>query len=191
VASNNNQQPSFIPQKRRSGFSRGGPDVLTLSAYIIFFITITVAGGLFGANYFLTADIKAKADKVDKVDDVFPQSEFDNFRRLDIRVQDGSSMIDRRLSPSRVFGLLNDSTAINVQFNDFSYRASPGGGAEVSMRGETDSFGAAAFQLVEFRKSNAITSVDISDLSLSDNRIRFQVRANLASRFVSPRLADQ
>ena len=183
MANANNSQPSFIPKKPTSAKRQIKINAFSLTGYIILLLTIVAIGAVYGFNYWLTQNITERVTQLGTAKEVFPDEEFERYKQISARADEsgGLELIKKNLSSVQIFSIVRDLTPVNVRYSDFSYSGAPGADGELSMRVETDSFGAAAFQLLQYQESEIVNSVELSDLGLIDDGVRFDLQARIAS----------
>lgn len=120
----NGTKVSFIPKKPLSGRierrTRPVSFVLFLS-FFIFFVTLTVYGGLYFyyANLETVLDNKTKELEVAK-EKADPTGAIEKAKKLQIKINNTKNLLNKHVAPSQVFNLLEEVTLKSVVLDGFT-----------------------------------------------------------------------
>ncbi|MES2223935.1 MAG: hypothetical protein V4469_03305 [Patescibacteria group bacterium] len=133
---------------------------------IIFFITVLVAGGVFGWQKYLdNSKTQIKSDLEKNVKSFEPQT-LDEYVRLNSRIDSAKALLAKHVAVSYIFDFLQEQTIQSVQFDDFKYEIGTDGAATLSMNGRAKSYNAVAYQAEVFGKERSLQTPLFSNLDL-------------------------
>lgn len=96
----------------------------------------------------------------------FSQSEIQSILELKQRIEVAELLLDRHLSPSVVFQMLEARTQSQVSFEGFSYTRNESGSVFVTLDGRTLSFNTVALQGSELRNTPVLDDVLFSNIGI-------------------------
>ena len=173
---------SFIPKQplvemRHSGAGMG---LATLIAVILFVISVVGAAGVFAYENILNAQIAGKDNSLKLAEGAFEPNVIDDLSRLDSRINNVESLLQRHTAPSGIFDYLSTIALNQVQFTSFSYKLGSDGSASLSLEGVGDSFSTVALQSDQFGASRLLKDVVFSNVAIgASGDVTFSVTANL------------
>ncbi len=194
----NRLQATFMPrQSAPSGeaFERrkSPPNFFMLAGVVLFLIVLGLTGGLYAYKNVLTKGNEAKRAAIQDAIRNFEPELTKELTSLKSRMDAAKTLVQNHKAFSLLLGLLEMNTAQTVRFSDFSYAVAPDNKISLSMRGESRTYNAIAFQSDVFSKVPQLKNPMFKNLSLDDKGvISFNVTAELEpsavaySRIVSP-----
>lgn len=180
-------QGSFIPKQSLAAASRGsGVGLLFFLALIIFVMSMVAAGAAYGAARYLDSQIAKKDVMLQKDEGAFNASTIQELVRMDIRIAQARSLVQKHISPSALLFFLSTITLERVQFTSFNFSLNAGGGASLSLNGTADSFSGVALQSDQFNTSKVLKDVVFSGISVNESgKITFSVSATVDPDLIS------
>lgn len=149
-----NVQPSFIPKKpvTQAGVkTQRNTSLFSLIATVIFITVLVLAGIVYGVEYFLNKTIEKKKVTLQTELNKFEPALVKELSRLDTRLVIANDILANHVSFTGLFKALNNVTLKTVRFTSFTLLAD-GQKNTLTMKGEAQSFTAAALQSDEFNK---------------------------------------
>lgn len=166
-----NFQTSFIPKKpiiedtTKSSTSSGFFVIIT----ILIFVTVVLAyGGLFLYSNILTKNITTKKEQLDRANERFEINRINELKLLDKRLKAGEKVLDKHISISPIFEILQRITMKTVRYTKFSYEVTDKGEINVKMNGQALGYRYIALQADLFSKEKNLIDPVFSNLSLDD-----------------------
>ncbi len=182
---------SFIPKKpvTESPARRGGTgSLLFLLALLIFITSLVAGGGTFLYKQYLTSSLAAKDESLKRAEGAYDAGVIQDLIRLDGRIQEAKSLMDKHVAPSAFFTYLSGATLASVQFTEFAYDLQGDGTATISLAGKGNSFSAVALQSDEFGASRVLREVVFSDIKVGGTgEVTFSVTAKVDSSLLQYR----
>lgn len=185
---------SFIPKKPlvKTGEMRSRPISLALFISLaIFFVTLATYGGLYFYNNTLENGLKEKIKELElekiKAD---PSGTIAKAEELQAKIGSVEDLLDRHVSPSSVFNLLQEITLKNITLNSFSIEKTEKGstskivgsamssavnssGFTVNVKGKASSYSSLAYQSdvlkKEIEEKQRIVSFSVGNISLDES----------------------
>lgn len=186
---------SFIPRKsleestapkKKSGRGGIGMGIGSLASLIIFLTALGGSAGLFLYKQYLETSIDEKRQTLQRAREAFQPALIRELTRLDTRIQAVKSVIDNHVTPSSIFGLLEQVTLENVRYTSLSYSRDESGDVTISMEGQAKNFSAVALQSDAYGEEGFILEPIVSDLDLDDSgNVKFKIRTTLDPRLVA------
>ncbi len=164
---------SFIPKKtlattsgvqKKSGGSLG---VVTLITLIIALGAVVLSVGLFLYQQVLEVSISRKTDTLDRAQAAFEPALIQELVRIDSRIEAAGTILNKHITPSVLFEVLEDLTLKSVQFQDFNLSRVSDDKISISMKGVANDFHGVALQADVFGKSKIIRDPIFSNLNLN------------------------
>lgn len=185
-------QPSFIPKKPITTGPVHGSSA-TLGIFIFFIAMLIFIGSLvaaiaaFGYQGFLHKSIADKSDSLQKAEAAFDPSTIQQLRRLDARMTNVESLLQKHSTTLALFGFLSQQTLVNVQFTSFSFELQPDGTGMLSLDGVANNFSTIALQSDQFNAaSTVLKDVVFSGIKVgSANSVQFNVKATVDPTLLS------
>lgn len=179
---------SFVPHtstavQRRYTFDFIG--IFNVVAYLIFFITLALAGGVFFYAQVLEGQLKSANAKLaaeqKKIDPTIAQ----NFVRLDNRLTSATTLLGNHLALSNFFETLGTILPNTVRFSSLRIAVADGGKVSIDGTGVAKNFNALAFASASFASDGRIKDAIFSRLSVNkDNSVSFSISATVDPAFV-------
>ncbi len=182
---------SFIPKKsfaeaRRVGGSGLFGNFISLGALFVFIFSLVAAGGTFAYTGFLKSSITQKTEQLNKSQAAFDPVVIQELLRLDERIINARTLMQKHIAPSAIFNFLGTQTLESVQFNSFDYTFQSDGSASVSLSGTAASFSAVALQSDQFGGSKALKGVVFSGIAVDQRgRVSFSVKQTIDSALIN------
>lgn len=194
---------SFIPKKPVSASTPGntsfvtnkkkGKSVFSLIATIIFIATIAAIVAVFFYKFTLEKRIEGQVSSLEKARNEFDENFIKEATRLNTRINSATRLLDNHLSPSAVFGLLEENTLQSVSFSRFAFADTKDGQIQITGGGEAARFESIVLQSDEFGKSGAMRNVLFQNLNpnVDTGTIQFSFSASLDPRTILYRVNKQ
>ena len=159
-----------------------------LGALIIFLAAVIASVGVFLYKQVTTQNLDEKKLQLEMARAAFEPALIKELALLDLRIQSAEEILDSHVALSAFFNLLEQSTLKSIQFNDFTYSVSDGGGMRIQMHGRGLSFSSVALQSDVFGKDPFIQNSIFSNLDLDDvGNVIFDFSASVDPTLVSYR----
>lgn len=178
---------SFIPKKPLTeSRSRGGMGgVLFLLALLIFLSSLVAGGGTFLYLGYLKSAIAAKDESLKRAEGAYDAGVIQDLIRLDGRIAQAKSLMDKHVATSAFFSYLSESTLESVQFTEFAYTLGGDGTADITLIGKGINFSAVALQSDEFGASRVLRDVIFSGITVgARGEVAFAVSATVDSSYL-------
>lgn len=188
-----NFKTSFIPKKPVATTTRGnlgasnkGLNFLTLLATVIFLAASLFAIGMFMYKLTIEQRIKGQEENLEKVRQTFEPNFISQATRLNSRIVAAGRILEKHLSPSSIFELLERTTLQTVSFRNFEFTDNVDGEVIIRGNGEGDSFRSIVLQSDEFGNSGYMKDVLFGDLEPnSKGNVDFSFEATLDPQLIS------
>lgn len=170
----NSFKTSFIPQqpitRADGGLRRKEPMNLALVlAFVIFFITITVAGGVYFYKLQGDKQIIEKRQQLQAEEKNLNIDEINTYKHIDNKISKVRGLLQNHTVFSTILLLLEGSTAQNIGLTNLAYTKGAGGDFLLTLSGRAPSYGAVYFQGETWRSMvPMVKSVKIYNPSLDD-----------------------
>src|SRR5689334_14456580 len=131
-------QASFIPKRSLDvNASRGSSfGIFFLIALLIFVASIAAAGGVFLYQSYLTTTLDGQKQSLVKAQGAYDAPTIQELVRLDKRIKEAQSLLDKHVEISNIFTFLGLYTYEHVAYSNFSISMSDDGSAKISMSGQ-------------------------------------------------------
>jgi hypothetical protein len=164
-------QTSFIPKSNleqgvNSNSGHGPMSFFTFIASIIFFISVLVAGGVFGYNKYLENLVVSSKDSLDKNIKSFEPQTIEEYVRLNSRIDSAKKLLDKHIAMSYILDFLEEKTIQSVGFSDLKYDVDSNGEGSLTMNGQAKSYNAIAYQAELFGRERSLKSPLFSNLDV-------------------------
>ena len=179
---------SFVPHtttavQRRYTFDFIG--IFNVAAYLIFFITLGFAAGVFFYAQLLEGQLKSAdarlAAEQKKIDSTIAQ----NFVRLDNRLTSATTLLNSHAALSNFFTALGAILPNTVRFSTLRVGVADGGRVTIDGTGVAKNFNALAAASASFASDGRIKDAIFSRLSVNkDNSVSFSISAMVDPKFV-------
>jgi hypothetical protein len=164
---------SFIP-KETSGLT---PDRIRRghTFHVFGFIgTAILVGSLLSAGlvFFLrssaNSDLEDAKRTLSEQKDLFRPEHVSEVQEFDRRLKAAEVLIQNHVSPSRIFGALEEKTKQRIQFTAFALERTSANEVLVSLTGKTEEFKTLALQASDFENDDILRDVVFSEVSTSE-----------------------
>lgn len=171
-------QASFIPKKALTVERHRGGGLLFLLALLFFIASLVAAGASFTYEKFLNKSIADQSSSLKNAEGAFNPSTIEDLIRMDARINESKTLLEKHVAPSALFDFLADSTLERVQFTKFEYALQGDGTGKITLSGVADTFSTVALQSDEFGKSKVLSGVIFSEITVGQNgKVTFGVNA--------------
>lgn len=171
---------SFIPKEALTAerARAGGVGLFLLIAILVFVLSLVAAGAAFAYTQVLNKQLAGQKSDLDRQKGAFDPATIQDLVRLDSRINQAKSLLQKHVAPSGVFLFLAQKTLVNVQFTSFLYQLNADGTATIQMDGSADSFSTIALQSDALGASSMLKDVIFSGITVgTDGRISFTLQA--------------
>jgi len=182
-----NTPPSFIPkQSIQSEPRRQTLGFFATVSVIIFLVSIAGAVGVFLWQKIITARINTLKQAIEQNRSEFEPTLIQELSRLDQRMKTVGDILSAHITPSAIFGILEQYTVKSVRFDNFKYSVENPEKISVNMKGEAQSFNSVAFQSDTFAKVKYFKNPIFSSLDLNDKgNVTFTFNADIDPKLIS------
>lgn len=184
-------QTSFIPKKTVAPTQkkiRTSPGLITTVAFILFIISLVLAGGVYLYRDSLSKRVDEMKLSLDRAQNIFEKSLLEDLELLDKRIEAASVILKDHIAVSPIFQVLQDITLPTVRYIDFTYEIDTVNSnvVHVYMTGEAVSYDAITLQAELFSDNRFIRNPIFSNFSLDttgnvDFDLTFDVSRSLVS----------
>ncbi len=181
-------QGSFIPKQSLAAANRGngGMGLFFLLGLLIFIMSLVAAGGAFAYEGYLNGQISSKDADLRLDEGAFNAGTIQDLVRIDQRLTQGKTLLQKHVSPSAIFYFLSTITLERVQFQSLDYALQPDGSATLALTGAADSFASVALQSDQFGTSKMLRDVIVSGITVADTgKVNFSVNASVDPQLIS------
>lgn len=140
--------------------------LLFFLALLIFIASLVAGGASFLYRQYLKGAIASKDESLKRAEAAYDAGVIQDLVRLDARITEAKSLMDKHVAPSAFFTYLSNTTLESVQFMDFSYGLSGDGSADIRLGGKGKSFSAVALQSDQFGASRVLKNVVFSEIKV-------------------------
>lgn len=157
-----------------------------LIAGVLFLAALGATVALFAYNAVLT---KTNADKENKINEAIRTFAPDLTKQLTVlkaRIDTAKTLLQSHAALSVFLSLLEQNTAQTIRFKNFAYAVGADNKMAISMKGESVSYEAVAFQSDVLSRNDNLQSVIFSNINLDETgMVGFNVKANIDPKSVS------
>ncbi len=190
---NTNSPPpqSFIPREASVGVSvpraqgRGLGDLFVLIAIVLFVASVALAIGVSLYNGYLQSSATSKLSQLERAKSAFEPSLIQELTRLDDRMRTAGEILNKHISPSAFFDMLEQSTITSVAFNSLDFNASDPAEMTIGMAGVAGSVNAIALQADLFSKGGTLVSPIFSNINRQADGVHFSFSGTLSPASVN------
>ena len=166
-------ETSFMPQQPllrvEGGSRRSEPINLALVvAIIVFFVTLSVAGGMYFYKTKLDKEVLAKGQQLADQEKKFNVDEIAVYKNLQTSLVAAKKLVDSHTIFSVILDTIEGHAAENVGLTAFDYKKEDTG-IKLSVSGQAPSYAAVYFQVQEWRKTPHVKKVDVTTLALDEH----------------------
>lgn len=183
-----NFQTSFIPKKpmiEDTTKSSSSSSFFVIISVLVFLTVVLSFGGLYLYNNILTKNITAKKDQLDRANQRFEIDRINELKLLDKRLRAGSKVLDKHISISPIFEILQKITMKTVRYTNFSYTVTDKGEINIKMKGQALGYRYIALQSDLFSEEKNLIDPVFSNLALDDkSNVNFDLSFSVDSSLV-------
>jgi hypothetical protein len=194
----NQIKTSFIPRKTieaaSSTFQTGsavthkrvGRTLFSIVATIIFLATLGGGGAVYAWQIKLEKDIVNQIEIMKKARESFDEKFVQEASRLNTRIESAKGMLTNHVSPSSLYGLLEEYTLQTVSFSQFGFKDNQDGTIAVSGSGQAARYESIVLQSDAFGKSGYLRNVIFTNLrpDANNQQVGFSFEATLDPRLI-------
>ena len=163
-------ETSFMPQQPllrvEGGTRRKEPINLALVvALIIFFVTLSVSGGMYFYKTKLAEEVAQKSQELADQEKKLNIDEITAFKNLQTTLSTAKRLVDSHTIFSVLLDMVEAHAAENVGLTAFDYKKDDTD-VKVSVSGQAPSYAAVYFQVEEWRHTPYVKKVEVSALAL-------------------------
>lgn len=159
--------------------------LLSSLAWVIFFITLLLAGGVYFWKGYQEKNLVLLSDSVKKIEKTFEPELVTELQALDRQLKNGSTLIKNHTVVSPIFDLLETATLQSVKFTKFDVVVDDIKGVTVKMSGEADGYRSIAQQSDIFGANSYLKDAIFSNFFLNPKgQISFDVSFGVRPDFV-------
>jgi len=163
-------QTSFMP-KKPAVEERVRPErsigLLTLVSIIVFFVSLLIAGGLYGYKIMLVKNVAGLKSDLDRAKAAFEPSVLNNIQKLEKKINASKEILSNHVLISPVFDILSQTTLKTVRYTKFSYVPAQGK-YNILLSGQARSYRSVASQADVLGKDKNISNPIFSNLKLDN-----------------------
>ncbi len=165
-------ETSFMPQQPllrvEGGSRRSEPINLALVvAIIVFFVTLSVAGGMYFYKAKLDMEVLAKGQQLADQEKKFNVDEITVYKNLQSSLEAAKKLVDSHTIFSVILDTIESHAAENVGLTAFDYKKEDTG-IRLAVSGQAPGYAAVYFQVLEWRKTPHVKKVDVTSLALDE-----------------------
>lgn len=192
----NQIKTSFIPRKaldtsmnfQTNGVRprRVGRTIFALVGTMTLVISIAAYGLTFVWQAKLTKDIEKQVASMQAVRENFDERFVQDASRLNTRIEQARKILQNHVSPSSLYGLLEEYTLQTVAFSNFAFHDNQDGTLGITGQGEALRYESIVLQSDAFGKSGYLRNVIFTNLSPDQNNqnVSFSFEATLDPRLI-------
>ena len=165
---------------------RVGRTIFSIIGTFVFIGTLAVYGAMFAWQFKLNAQISSQTASLRKAKEEFDERFIQEASRLNTRIVEGGSIIGNHVSPSAIYGLLQEYTLQTISFSNFSFSDNLDGTLTVRGSGQAARYESIVLQSDAFGKSGYLRNVIFTDLQATQDNaaIGFSFEATLDPRLI-------
>ena len=166
-----NFQTSFIPKKpiiEEINTKKSSTGFLTVLVVLIFITMALTYGGLYFYQTILIKNIASKQEQLDTANKRFEISKINDLEVLDKRLKAGNKVLERHITISPIFKILQEITMKQVRYTKFSYEIEEKDKIVVKMSGLAIGYRYIALQADLFSANKNFIDPVFSNLTLDD-----------------------
>jgi hypothetical protein len=183
---------SFVPQSQLEPITyRRGPGILFIACLLVLIVSLAVWGGLFIYKNKISEEENILASSLQRAKEAFQLPTINNLKDLSDQIEVAKNLLNKHISPSAVFDLLERSTVKKITFNLFTFDVNPTEGMLVSLSGVAPDYKTLAQQSSVFEQEEGIIRAEFSNFRLSEEgEVEFSVKILLEPSFVNYKVSD-
>lgn len=186
----NTFETSFIPKQpllKIEGNSqrRESVNVALVVSLIIFFVTASVAGGLYFWKGKVFETVRERAVELKDAEKNFNIDDINTYKRLQISLDTAKRLVDEHTIFSVAFNIIEDQTAKNIALTSLTYGQEPLG-VSLVLSGQAPSYSALYFQVNSWKNMNPLVKmVELTSFVLDEKSgvVTFSVKIILEGSY--------
>lgn len=167
----NTPNASFIPKqgpvRRERQTASRQVHIFNVISYLLFTATLVASAGVFLFNRHLETALAAEVSNLSTVIAGFNEADMLAVQEFNLRLQQARQRIDNSISIVSIFDALETATVQAVELTQLSIKREADTSVLVVAKVDTDSFDSSLFQRGVYERSQVISDVEITDLSLN------------------------
>jgi hypothetical protein len=177
---------SFVPKKTlvQTGDQtvHASINLFLSGGLIVFFLTLAVSGGVYLYNIYLGKQIVEETAKLGQAQKAFEPALVLDVKKLDNRMLAARDILNKHMTVSPIFEMLQTNTLQSVRFASFKFDGSKSN-TVVTMDGEAQSYTSVAAQADVFSSEPLVKNFTFSNLNLNGaHGVKFTVMLDIDSR---------
>ena len=153
------------PQVKRTS---KGKSIIGFVAFLLFITAVVSSIGVYVYKVRVATVMNSRNESIKKAGKAFEPTAILALKKLDIRLQAATELLDQHIALSDFFGSFAESTLPSVAYNDFSFTYTSEGSPEIQMTGDAKTYLAIAQQSELYEKNRFIENHIFSDFALND-----------------------
>ncbi len=176
---------SFIPTKislgerPREEYGSDAFDVIVLLGVIALVVAGTMAAGVFLYKQFLTNDLTAKKEQLNKAKKAFQPDLVRDLTRLDERISIAEGILQSHIAPSAFFDVLGQITLKTIEYKNLDYEFNGPDSMHILMNGRAASVNGIAYQARVMSTHPAIKNPIFSIGNIGKDGVEFTVELDI------------
>lgn len=176
---------SFIPtkislgEKPREEYGSDAFDVIVLLGVIALVVAGTMAAGVFLYKQFLSNDLAAKKEQLNKAKKAFQPDLVRDLTRLDERISIAEGILQSHIAPSAFFDVLGQITLKTIEYKNLDYEYTGPDTLHVLMNGKAASVNGIAYQARVMSTHPAIKNPIFSIGNITKDGVEFTVELDI------------
>lgn len=164
---------TFIPKKNLSESTpqikkSKGKSIIGFLAFLLFITALVSSVGVYIYKVRVATVMNSRNESIKKAGKAFEPTAILALKKLDIRLQAATELLDQHIALSDFFTSFGESTLPTIAFNDFTFSYSDEGVPEMNMTGNAKTYLAIAQQSELYEKNRYIENHIFSNFSLDD-----------------------
>ena len=183
-------QTSFIPKKaeRKKNVKKSYGGLLMGISAVIFIVTILLAGTVFLYNRYLVSEIGRMSETLERLKGSLEKDIIEELNRIDERIEASKKILDKHITLTPLFELLEQNTLQEVRFERLSFHPEGDGTWILEMDGTANSYATIALQSDVFGDNKNMSELIFANLGVgTDGGVVFDVSVKIDSRLLSYR----
>ena len=158
-----------------------GQTIFSVVGTFVFIATLAAYGASIAWQYKLKSQIAGQLESLQKAKQEFDEKFVQDASRLDTRIEQGSNILDNHVSPSALYGMLEEYTLQTVSFKQFTFFDNQDGSLTISGSGDAARYETIVLQSDAFGKSGYLRNVIFTNLAptVDNGPIGFSFEATL------------
>jgi len=181
---------SFIPRKavavpNTPYVKSGGPNLLSLIGFFIFFGALLSAGGVYAWKIQIARSIDAQHQELEKTRKQFDEDTIKAATRLNDRINAVKNLLDSHKAPSQIFDILQKFTLDTVRLRTLTYTTDVDGTVNIKAAGSARGFESVVLQSDQLGLTGLFKDVLFSEVqSVGPKLVSFSLTASVDPKSV-------